>query len=1198
MSIESKIQKYVEKQRHLLELELRSEQEELHSITTADDPQEKEQRSERVLRNLVVDHVGFGLMGRTVVYLNPVHGSHQVNRVSSDIDVAADGGGGNGGDGGTLGDNKGGHSKKSNRTSGRVLLPAHRFTVGDEVDLVTKMTSSYSNRSASGAGGGGGGGGVICEVTDVSIAVALFDKHYNGNSSGGGDRKMEKKSSGGGNSSHDNDDFMVGSGPYTLIPRSSVQVHQKLLKSLDILERHGIDHSIAGRIIRDIFDNEPQDKEQSYGSGKDHESQKELQPFNPNLDSSQMDAIRFALYDTQPISLIHGPPGTGKTTTVAELVHQAVFVNKCRVLVTAPSNIAVDNILERLVSLDVMRGEPGKTKKSGNLHGSSNSSSSCSNREKLRAVRMGHPARIQSSILRYSLEYLVQNADGTEIVNDIRDEMKSYMKLASNPKTRGMERRDAYREIRLLKKEIRQREEKVVESLLKNAHVVLCTNVGASSSLLDRMEKTGVLEPFDLVIIDEAAQALEVSCWAPIFRGKRVVLAGDHCQLPPTIKCNIPRVQKALSRTLFERIMERGEAVSRMLQVQYRMHEDIAEWSSRAMYDGKLTSHESVKSRKLSHLPYISSIEESQTVDGALISITKDATLLLVDTSGCDLFETVNGAGSRYNVGEAEIVSKHVKNLIQIGMKPQDIAVITPYNGQVEILRNMLLEEFPKLEIRSVDGFQGGEREAVVLSLVRSSDRGKDGIGFLKDDRRLNVAVTRAKRQVAVVCDCDTVGQNEFLKGLITWMEDNGEYLSAMEYLEPDTFVSNEAMLYSVLETIDDGLTAAPSLRKKDVINLLLSGDESGNGVSSPVHEGGNDEISNTSAIQDTTYDDLEQRLGFFAEIADDGEEIEVDVPCSDITMSQLNSICRAYGLDYEVRARGHDRLTISVLKSNKSGEIEVTNRMDDLTRTLTSFSNTNDNEDICHLPMASNVDSVKLEEICTNLDLLCLREPGYFVIRRPQGGNLRSQQLPVKEALQSNDADSRERVKMTGDDKIKLDAIEKNESSVSDCCIAKEPRQHENDKQESAPIELEENRINDASSMNLLLSSLAKDREARSRQEPSSKKVENKGLKQKSAMKKGGRKLGGSRTSEKIKHDDEMNDLDDLAFLNAQIEKVQNSHGRKIEGANNYKTIVNGILLSKPKPVEKKRDLKVANALSLKLKQAQESRKPKQKKK
>mmetsp|Transcript_11658 Transcript_11658/g.21797 ORF Transcript_11658/g.21797 Transcript_11658/m.21797 type:complete len:134 (+) Transcript_11658:1-402(+) len=133
---------------------------------------------------------------------------------------------------------------------------------------------------------------------------------------------------------------------------------------------------------------------------------------------------------------------------------------------------------------------------------------------------------------------------------------------------------------------------------------------------------------------------------------------------------------------------------------------------------------------------------------------------------------------------------------------------------------------------------------------------------------------------------------------------------------------------------------------------------------------------------------------------------------------------------------------------------------------------------------------------------------------------------------------------------------------------------------------------------MNLLLSSLAKDREARSRQEPSSKKVENKGLKQKSAMKKGGRKLGGSRTSEKIKHDDEMNDLDDLAFLNAQIEKVQNSHGRKIEGANNYKTIVNGILLSKPKPVEKKRDLKVANALSLKLKQAQESRKPKQKKK
>jgi ATP-dependent RNA/DNA helicase IGHMBP2 len=989
---------------------------------------------------------------------------------------------------------------------------------------------------------------------------------------------------------------MVGSGPYTLIPRSFVQVHQKLLKSLDTLEKYGVDHSIAGRIIRDIFEKEGQEQS-TIPDGHDNaddNGQQELTPFNPNLDSSQMDAIRFALFGKQPISLIHGPPGTGKTTTVAELIHQAVFVNQCRVLVTAPSNIAVDNILERLVVCMDGKEEGSKKGKGVNQRGGSNNRGT-----KLRAVRMGHPARIQSSILHYSLEYLVQNAHGTEIVNDIRNEMKSYMKLVSNPKTRGMERRDAYREMRLLKKEIRQREEKVVESLLKNAQVVLCTNVGASSSLLDRLEKSGALDPFDLVVIDEAAQALEVSCWAPIFRGKRIVLAGDHCQLPPTIKCHLPHVQRALSRTLFERIMERGEAVSRMLRVQYRMHEDIAEWSSRAMYDGRLTSHESVKSRKLSHLPYISSSnEESQTEDISLISITKDATLLLVDTSGCELFETVNGAGSRYNMGEAEIVVKHVKNLIQIGMKPQDIAVITPYNGQVEVLRNMLLEEFPKLEIRSVDGFQGGEREAVILSLVRSSDRGKDGVGFLKDERRLNVAVTRAKRQVAVVCDCDTVGQNEFLKGLITWMEDNGEYLSAMEYLEPDTLVSNEALLYSVLESIDDGLTAVPALGKKDVMNLVLSSDGNLNAAPNSVAECENNAISqNVSTLHDAK-DDLEQRLSCFAEIADDGEEIEVSVPSLDISMSQVNSICIAHGLHYEVLTKSQDRLTLSVLKASGGNENEVTNRMDDLKHALASFSNTTDNRDAYHLPMASSVDPDRLEELCKSIDLLCLKEPGFFVIHRPKESILSSQQLPTKENVDTSCADARKSMEKAGNHNISTDFVDDTASSLSDGGIATEALSRENGKQESTNDEPEDVKNKNKSNINVLLSSLAKDREARAQRDPSLKQVETKSLKQKNSKKTGGRKLGGSKISEKPKPADDMSDLDDLAFLNAQIEKVQNSHGRKIEGSSNYKTIVNGILLAKPKPVEKKRDPKAANALSLKLKQAQDSRKPKQKKK
>ena len=201
-------------------------------------------------------------------------------------------------------------------------------------------------------------------------------------------------------------------------------------------------------------------------------------------------------------------PIPGKTTTVAELIHQAVHVHKLKVLVTAPSNVAVDNVLERLVSNKIQNQSHDKhiVKKSKRKYLKDKGSSI-----NIRAVRLGHPARIQESILKYSLEALVQNTDGTEIVSDIRSELQSYLKVVSNPKSRGMEKREAYREMKSLRKEIRSREEKVVQSLISNAQVVLATNVGAATSILDRYEKSPMSKPFDLVIIDEAAQALEVS---------------------------------------------------------------------------------------------------------------------------------------------------------------------------------------------------------------------------------------------------------------------------------------------------------------------------------------------------------------------------------------------------------------------------------------------------------------------------------------------------------------------------------------------------------------------------------------------------------------------------------------------------------------------------------------------------------------
>jgi ATP-dependent RNA/DNA helicase IGHMBP2 len=251
----------------------------------------------------------------------------------------------------------------------------------------------------------------------------------------------------------------------------------------------------------------------------------------------------------------------------------------------------------------------------------------------LRTIRLGHPARIKASILKYSLEAQVQNADGTEIVVDVRKELQSFLRVISKPKSKPSDKRIAYREIKTLRKEIRTREEKVVQELLSTAQIVLATTVGAANRLLQKVEGG-----FDLVVIDEAAQALEASCWIPILRGRKVVLAGDHCQLPPTIKARHRRAQAGLSKTMFERLMElygddkRGSQnsprISRMLQLQYRMHHDIADWASQAMYGGELKTHESVRNQTLSQLDTIKKASSEGEVDGMA-----ETRLLLVDTA-------------------------------------------------------------------------------------------------------------------------------------------------------------------------------------------------------------------------------------------------------------------------------------------------------------------------------------------------------------------------------------------------------------------------------------------------------------------------------------------------------------------------------------------------------------------------------------
>ncbi|KAF0698472.1 Aste57867_10895 [Aphanomyces stellatus] len=452
-------------------------------------------------------------------------------------------------------------------------------------------------------------------------------------------------------------------------------------------------------------------------------------PANDGMNASQIEAIRFALA-SKDIALIHGPPGTGKTTTLVELIAQCVRLYRMRVLVCAPSNIAVDNILEKTAS----------------------------SHPKLRLTRIGHPARLLPQVLKHCLDAKIQRAEGTQIIADIRKELAA---LKPTKATRFAVRQES----KLLRKEIRMREQKVVTEIVQHSDVVFATNAGAATKLLRD-------QVFDVVIIDEAAQALEVSCWIPLLKAKRCVLAGDHQQLPPTVKSQLaPR----RGLTLFDRVVDMAHTtdVVRMLSTQYRMHADISDWASKAMYEGKLLSSDAVATRKLQDLPHVASGEDDSLVH---------ATLLIVDTAGCGLDEDESEQMSKSNAGEAGVVVKHVEALLAAGLRPHEVAVITPYNGQVAMLKSLLLPAHPTLEVRSVDGFQGCEKEAVVMSLVRSN--AKKQVGFLADDRRMNVAVTRAKRHVALIGDTDTLSAHPFLKTLIEHFEELGEYVSAMEYMD------------------------------------------------------------------------------------------------------------------------------------------------------------------------------------------------------------------------------------------------------------------------------------------------------------------------------------------------------------------------------------------------------------------------------
>lgn len=456
---------------------------------------------------------------------------------------------------------------------------------------------------------------------------------------------------------------------------------------------------------------------------------RDRQTLDDRLDPSQRDAVQHAL-GAHDLALIHGPPGTGKTTALVELIRRSAAAGQ-KILVCAPSNVAVDNLVERLVE-----------------HG-------------LPVVRIGHPARLLPSLVRHSLDSWLERSDARGFAAAARKDLLQARRQMRDSRDRE-ERRQLQQSIRDLRQEVRRHERSAVDEVLADCSVVAATCIGAADhALRDRH--------FDLVVVDEAAQALEATCWVPALRGARLVLAGDHHQLGPLLRSPAAD-DPALRASLFERMAALHPTAVRMLRVQYRMHQDVMDIVSDPLYGGLLEAHPSVVSHRLADLQGVEQTPNTTPV------------LRFVDTAGCDLDETQESEGSsRWNEGEVRLVSQHVHALVEAGLPPDRIGVITPYNAQVEALRHALYDLGDAVEIGSVDGFQGREKEAMVISMVRSNPRGE--LGFLVDDRRSNVAFTRARRQLTVFGDSATLGRHAFLAEFIAHCEARGGYESAWSFL-------------------------------------------------------------------------------------------------------------------------------------------------------------------------------------------------------------------------------------------------------------------------------------------------------------------------------------------------------------------------------------------------------------------------------
>ena len=442
----------------------------------------------------------------------------------------------------------------------------------------------------------------------------------------------------------------------------------------------------------------------------------------PNLNQSQNLAVNKILA-AHDLAIVHGPPGTGKTTTLVQAIKLTAKTEQ--VLVVAPSNTAVDLLSEKLAL------------------------------EGLNVLRIGNPTRVSDKLMSLTLDSQMANHPYMKESKKLKKQASEYKNMGHKykrnfGKAEREQRKALFDEAHKIMREVAKTEEFIIDDLVSKAQIITATLAGSNHWTIRKQK-------FKTVFIDEAGQALEPACWIPILKSQRVILAGDHHQLPPTIKSD-NAARGGLNVTLLEKCVALHPNAVVLLDEQYRMHQNIMQFSSQEFYGGKLLAHSSVASGLL---------------------FNDDIPFLFIDTAGCGFSEKSEGT-SMANPEEAAFVFNYITNFLP-GIEPFSVAVISPYREQIRLLKELFSAMTNNISVNTIDSFQGQERDMVIISMTRSNPDVE--IGFLADIRRMNVAMTRAKKKLVIVGDSSTLARLPFYTDLISYSESIGGYQSAWDYL-------------------------------------------------------------------------------------------------------------------------------------------------------------------------------------------------------------------------------------------------------------------------------------------------------------------------------------------------------------------------------------------------------------------------------